>query len=86
MTESPVHGHQSREPSLDQQVALRAAAARLAQEFDGVADDAAIEGLLHAAYDHVADHANLDHFLPLLAERYTREWLRAAAEEQKRPG
>ncbi|MFG1798150.1 three-helix bundle dimerization domain-containing protein [Nocardia sp. NPDC049149] len=62
---------------MDQSVALDAAANRLEKEFDGIVADDAIEQFLHSAYDHVADHATIDTFLPLLAERYTREWLYA---------
>jgi hypothetical protein len=51
-----------------------------AREFDGVGDDI-IDQCLHSAYDHVPDHATVDNFLPLLAERYTREWLHAMTEE-----
>ncbi|MET9031120.1 hypothetical protein ABZW96_36845 [Nocardia sp. NPDC004168] len=60
---------------LDQELALEAAARRLENEFDGVASEAAIEDHLQASYDHVAHHATIVNFLPLLAERYTREWL-----------
>ncbi|MFD6162098.1 three-helix bundle dimerization domain-containing protein [Nocardia sp. NPDC060256] len=74
---SPVTSPNPHDPSLDQAVALHAAATRLEEEFDGLIDDAAIEQFLRSAYDHVADHATIDTFLPLLAERYTREWLYA---------
>ncbi|KAA8889575.1 hypothetical protein F3087_11735 [Nocardia colli] len=74
---SPVTSPNPHDPSLDQAVALHAAAVRLEEEFDGVIDDDAIEQFLRSAYDHVADHATIDTFLPLLAERYTREWLYA---------
>ncbi|MGV9817294.1 three-helix bundle dimerization domain-containing protein [Nocardia xishanensis] len=81
MTETPVPADRPAEPSVDQQHALRTAAARLAKEFDGVPENA-IDQFLHAAYDHMADDAAFDNFLPLLAERYTREWLRALAEAE----
>ncbi|MGK8507896.1 three-helix bundle dimerization domain-containing protein [Nocardia asiatica] len=64
---------------LDQELALEAAAQRLADEFDGVASAAAIEDHLHTSYDRFADHATVVNYLPLLAERYTREWLFALA-------
>ncbi|MGQ4601542.1 three-helix bundle dimerization domain-containing protein [Nocardia sp. R6R-6] len=60
--------------AIDQDLALQAAAERLADEFDGVVSETAIEDHLHSAYDHFADHATVMSFLPLLAERYTREW------------
>ncbi|MFC9896998.1 three-helix bundle dimerization domain-containing protein [Nocardia sp. NPDC127579] len=84
MTVSPVSPshHQPHDPALDQEAALRIAATRLAEEFDGVADAEAIAGLLRAAHRRLAEHATLDNFLPLLAERYTREFLRAAAERR----
>ncbi|MFB8282930.1 three-helix bundle dimerization domain-containing protein [Nocardia colli] len=79
---SPVTSPNPHDPSLDQAVALHAAAVRLEEEFDGVIDDDAIEQFLRSAYDHVADHATIDNFLPLLAERYTREWLYAMVGQQ----
>ncbi|MCP2288495.1 three-helix bundle dimerization domain-containing protein [Nocardia amikacinitolerans] len=82
MTETPVPADRPAEPSVDQRHALQTAAARLEKEFEGVAPDAAIEQFLQAAYDHMADGAAFDNFLPLLAERYTREWLLALAEEK----
>ncbi|WP_054813936.1 three-helix bundle dimerization domain-containing protein [Nocardia arizonensis] len=83
MTESPAESdRQHSDLTLDQQVALRAATDRLTREFHGVAREKVIDDLLQAAYDHIADHANFDNFVPLLAERYTRELLSAAAEDQ----
>ncbi|MBF6255801.1 hypothetical protein IU468_05650 [Nocardia farcinica] len=63
-------------PSLDHDLALKMAADRLEREFGGAVPDAEIEQFLQDTYEHIADHATLDKFLPLLAERYTREWLR----------
>ncbi|GAB2680894.1 three-helix bundle dimerization domain-containing protein [Nocardia goodfellowii] len=82
MTESPATGTRTHDPALDQETALRFAVNRLEEEFAGLADEAAIEGMLRAAYDRLAADATLEQFLPLLAERYTRELLRAAAAEQ----
>ncbi|WP_156094823.1 three-helix bundle dimerization domain-containing protein [Nocardia lijiangensis] len=82
MTETPVPADRPAEPSLDQRHALHTAAARLEKEFGGVAPDAAIEQFLQTAYDRMADRATFDNFLPLLAERYTREWLQALAEAE----
>ncbi|MGY4099068.1 three-helix bundle dimerization domain-containing protein [Nocardia sp. R16R-3T] len=81
MTEGPLTHTPVHEPSLDQQFALKSAARRLEREFDAVRDEA-IERWLYSAYDHLASHATIDTFLPLLAERYTRELLRAATEER----
>ncbi|WP_406229614.1 three-helix bundle dimerization domain-containing protein [Nocardia sp. NBC_01009] len=80
MTEGPAAPAPPPEPSIDQEVALQTAAHRLAREFDGVGDDA-INQCLRSAYRHVAGHATVDNFLPLLAERYTREWLHAMTDE-----
>ncbi|WP_157110384.1 three-helix bundle dimerization domain-containing protein [Nocardia anaemiae] len=80
MTEGPVTHPPRHEPSLDQQFALRAAARRLEREFESTRDEA-IERWLYSAYDHLADQATIHNFLPLLAERYTRELLRASTEE-----
>lgn len=80
MPQRPPTSRHHRELPIDQVFALRHAAERLEREFGGVAAEDTIEGLLHASYDHVADHATVEHYLPLLAERYTREWLQAAAE------
>ncbi|MFI6365349.1 three-helix bundle dimerization domain-containing protein [Nocardia sp. NPDC050630] len=80
MTEGPVTHPPLHQPSLDQQFALKAAARRLEREFESTRDEA-IEGWLYSAYDYLADHATIDNFLPLLAERYTRELLRASAEQ-----
>ncbi|ASF07957.1 hypothetical protein NBRGN_079_00240 [Nocardia brasiliensis NBRC 14402] len=74
---SPVTSVRPTDLALDQAVALHAAAVRLEDEFDGLVADEAIEQSLRSAYEHVAEHATIDNFLPLLAERYTREWLYA---------
>ncbi|MGW4328116.1 three-helix bundle dimerization domain-containing protein [Nocardia sp. NPDC004573] len=80
MTDRPATHEPNQETVLDQDLALKAAAQRLENEFDGVASEAAIEDHLHSSYDHVADNATIANFLPLLAERYTREWLLSLAD------
>ncbi|RYP88076.1 arsenate reductase ArsC [Nocardioides guangzhouensis] len=65
--------------SLDQQVALRTAAARLAEEFSGTLNAATIERLLITSYDEFAGSATVPNFLPLLAERFARQRLTALA-------
>lgn len=65
--------------TLDQQVALKAGAARLAGEFDGVFGVETIERFLLTSYDEFADRATIVNFLPLLAERFARQRLRALA-------
>ncbi|MFI6868802.1 three-helix bundle dimerization domain-containing protein [Nocardia sp. NPDC050406] len=82
MTHSPVEAaaHVRGEPPLDQKLALDAAAARLLREFGDQVDEETVDQLLHSAYDRVASHAKVETFLPLLAERYTRERLQTRAE------
>ncbi|MEU8899087.1 three-helix bundle dimerization domain-containing protein [Nocardia sp. NPDC048505] len=82
MTESPASATHTDDPTLDQGMALRVATHRLTEEFGADVEETVIGGLLRAAYDHLAADAKLDNFLPLLAERYTRELLRAAAEQR----
>ena len=79
MTESPasraVHHHP--ELSIDQQLALSAAASRLQDEFGEQIGMETIEKLLHSSYDHFAARAKIPNFVPLLAERFTRQQLQA---------
>ncbi|WP_431906361.1 arsenate reductase ArsC [Micromonospora carbonacea] len=65
--------------SVDQQLALRTAATRLAAEFDGTYGAETIERFLHASYDQFATAGSVPHHLPLLAERFARQRLRALA-------
>jgi protein-tyrosine-phosphatase len=65
--------------TLDQQVALRASAARLARDFEGVFGDETIGRFLTSSYEEFAVGATVTEFLPLLAERLTRERLTALA-------
>lgn len=67
------------EPSIDQELALRTAAAKLAQEFDGVYGVETIERFLHSSYDQFAGQSTVPHYLPLLAERFARQRLTAQA-------
>ena len=79
MSESPasyaVHHHP--ELSIDQQLALSAAASRLQDEFGEQIGMETIEKLLHSSYDHFAARAKIPNFVPLLAERFTRQQLQA---------
>jgi protein-tyrosine-phosphatase len=83
MSETPVAA--SPEPSrpaditLDQQVALRTAAQRLARDFEGTFGVETIERFLASSYDQFADRATVVNFLPLLAERFARQRLTALA-------
>ena len=65
--------------SLDQQVALKTSAGRLAKEYDGIFGTETIERFLYSSYDQFADAATVPNFLPLLAERFARQRLQALA-------
>jgi protein-tyrosine-phosphatase len=68
-----------RDITLEQSLALRAAAERLASEFDGTFGTDTIERFLHSSYDQFAVRATVVNFLPLMAERFARQQLRALA-------
>ncbi|HET6685676.1 MAG TPA: arsenate reductase ArsC [Jiangellaceae bacterium] len=68
-----------RDITLEQSLALRAAAERLAGEFDGTFGTDTIERFLHSSYDQFAVRATVVNFLPLMAERFARQQLRALA-------
>jgi hypothetical protein len=63
--------------NLDESLALRSAAARLAGEFDGAFGVETIERFLHSSFDQLASRATVVKFLPLMAERFARQRLRA---------
>ncbi|MCO1659753.1 arsenate reductase ArsC [Pseudonocardia humida] len=65
--------------SIDQQLALKTAARHLAREFDGTFGTETIERFLHTSYDDFASRAVVLNFLPLLAEKFARQRLRALA-------
>ena len=65
--------------SVDHQLALRTAAFRLRAEFNGTFGAETIERFLHSSYDQFASRASVPNFLPLLAERFARQRLRALA-------
>ena len=65
--------------TIDQQLALRTAAAKLADEFAGVYGMETIERFLHTSYDQFATRSSIQQFLPLLAERFARQRLHAMA-------
>ncbi|MBU8858638.1 MULTISPECIES: arsenate reductase ArsC [unclassified Micromonospora] len=71
--------HRFDEVSIDQQVALRTAATRLAEEFTGVYGPETIERFLLSSYDQFATASTIPHYLPLLAERFARQRLQALA-------
>ncbi|CAN5703623.1 arsenate reductase ArsC [soil metagenome] len=65
--------------SHDQRLALKTAVKHLRTEFDGVFGAETIELFLESSYDQFADRARIMNFLPLLAERFARQRLKALA-------
>jgi protein-tyrosine-phosphatase len=65
--------------SIDQHLALRTAASRLAEQFAGIYAPETIERFLHSSYDQFATGSTVPNFLPLLAERFARQRLTALA-------
>ncbi len=65
--------------STDQQLAIRSASKRLAEEFRGTFGPETIELFLTTSYDQFADRATVSNFLPLMAERFARQRLKALA-------
>ena len=70
--------------SIDQQLALRTAATNLARAFDGTFGTETIDRFLHSSYDEFAGRAVVLNYLPLLAERFARQRLRALAKVEGR--
>jgi arsenate reductase (thioredoxin) len=70
--------------TLDQQVALKHAATRLARQFDGTFNTETIERFLYSSYDQFASRATVANFLPLLGERFARQRLQALAKVEGR--
>jgi arsenate reductase len=65
--------------SIDQHLALKTAATRLENEFGDMFGVETIDRFLHSSYDQFASRASIPRFLPLLAERFARQRLRALA-------
>jgi arsenate reductase len=65
--------------TVEQNLALKSAANRLAHEFDGVFGRETIELFLQTSYDQFADRASVGNFLSLMAERFARQRLQALA-------
>jgi arsenate reductase len=70
---------ESSELSIEQQYALKSAASALRTEFDGIFGTGTIEQFLTTSYDQFADRATIVSFLPLMAERFARQRLKALA-------
>jgi arsenate reductase (thioredoxin) len=88
MTEAPFHAQfdgSGREVptwatlSIEQSLAMRTAATHLAEEFAGIYGSGTIERFLHSSFEQFADRASVTKFLPLMAERFARQRLRALA-------
>ena len=67
------------ELSPDQQLAIRTATKNLREEFEGVFASETVELFLTTSFDQFADRAKFTNFLPLMAERFARQRLRALA-------
>jgi len=63
----------------EQRLVLKLAAERLAEEFGGTFNSATIELFLNTSYDQFTGDAKVTTFLPLMAERFARQRLRALA-------
>jgi arsenate reductase len=66
----------------DQQYALRSAARNLGDQFAGIFGAETIERFLYSSYDEFASVATVPTFLPLLAERFAKQRLRALAKAE----
>jgi len=73
-------------PSLEQGMALELAARRLADEFAGTFGKDTIEQFLHTSFDQFAGRATVPNYLPLLAERFARQRLKALARVEGHAG
>src|SRR3954449_9293134 len=67
------------EMTIEQQHLLRTAATNLRREFDGVFGQETIEEFLASSYEQFSDGVKVLTFVPLLAERFARQRLRALA-------
>ncbi|HSK55853.1 MAG TPA: arsenate reductase ArsC [Jiangellales bacterium] len=76
--------YQRKDRTLEQTMALSVAAGRLQTEFDNVFGTETIERFLHTSYDQFAERASIPNFLPLMAERFARQRLRALAKVEGR--
>jgi arsenate reductase (thioredoxin) len=63
----------------EQRLVLKLAADRLAKEFEGTFGGETIDLFLTTSYDQFAGRATVANFLPLMAERFARQRLRALA-------
>jgi arsenate reductase (thioredoxin) len=66
-------------PSLEAQRALEIGVAHLQTEFSDTFDAETVQRMMYPSYDKLAAHATVRDFLPLLAERFSRQQLHARA-------
>jgi protein-tyrosine-phosphatase len=69
---------------MDQSHSLRLAATTLHGEFGEFFSTETIERFLETSYDQFADRAKFTNFLPLMAERFARQRLRALARVERK--
>ena len=74
------------EQATERQHVVRSAAVTLGGEFEGVFSPETIEAFVAASYDQFADRARFTNFLPLMAERFARQRLRALAKVEHKAG
>jgi arsenate reductase (thioredoxin) len=79
MNADPNPGASMTDLTIEQNLALKSAAGRLAAEFDGVFGRETIELFLTTSYDQFATRASVGNFLSLMAERFARQRLKALA-------
>jgi protein-tyrosine-phosphatase len=65
--------------TVEQNLALKSAARRLAEEFGGIFGQETIELFLQTSYDQFANRASVGNFLSLMGERFARQRLKALA-------
>lgn len=75
MTASPAQS--SLQP--EERLALRHAAERLVEEFAPDVERQTVEEYVRSSYLHLAEHARIQRFVPLLAERFARQRIAAFA-------
>jgi protein-tyrosine-phosphatase len=71
---------------LEHGMALELAARRLADEFTGTFGIDTIQQFLHTSFDQFAGRATVPNYLPLLAERFARQRLKALAKVEGHAG
>lgn len=70
--------------SIEHDMALDLAARRLAEEYAGTFGPETIQQFLHTSFDQFAGRATVPNYLPLLAEQFARQRLKALAKVEGR--